>query len=96
MTNYDSANFDAANSSEIIAEGIRRIKKRLLERYEKTKAWKNPKDLPKDKELKAINDDAALKKLLDAVVAHWQEEAFTMGYRQALAEINSDIQRAGI
>lgn len=96
MTNYDSANFDAVNSSEIIAQGIRRVKARLLERFEKTKGWKNPKPMPKDKDLKPITDDPALNKLLEAVIAHWQEEAFTMGYRQGLAEVNGDIKKAGI
>ncbi len=96
MSEYDSANFDAMNSSELIAHGIRKIKTRVIERFEKAQKRPNPHKLPSDKQMKAAKDVAELDELYKQVVAYWQEEAFKMGYTQALSEVNSDIKKAGI
>lgn len=96
MNSFDNTNFDAMNSAELLAEGARCVKQRVVERFDKATKQPNPNKLPSDKELKAAKDVDELAKLYKQVVAYWQEEAFKMGYKQALSEVNSDIKKAGI
>lgn len=90
-SDFDTSQFDAENSDEIIAKGVRLIKQRTAGRLEKASAWKNPNALPKAKDL-----DPDAKKVLDATVAHWQEEAFNMGYKKALNDVLGDIKALSI
>lgn len=92
----DAAQFDVLNSDEVIVKGVRELKKFLEGRKEKVEAFKSKNDLPKDKDLKPLVDDAASRKLLDAVVAYWQDEAFKKGYLQAVSDVKTMIGHLGI
>lgn len=92
----DAAQFDVLNSDEVIVKGVRELKKFLEDRKEKVDAFKSKNELPKDKELKPLMDDAASRKLLDAVVAYWQDVAYQKGYVQALTDIKTIILKLGI
>lgn len=96
INEIDTTQFDAMNSEEIIARGSRLIKQRALARLEKASKFKNPNQLPKEKEIKAVSEDPAVKKVIEAVISYWQEEAFNLGYKKALNEIVEDIHKLSI
>lgn len=94
INEIDTTQFDAMNSEDIIARGARLIKQRALARLEKATKFKNPHQLPKEKDIKSLSEDTtAVKKVIDAVTTYWQEEAFNVGYKKALNEIVEDIHK---
>lgn len=96
MTNFDSTSFDAANSTEILATALRDIKKRIVDRYETAQKKANPHKQPSEKEIKAAKEAADVEKVYKQLVSFWQEEAFKMGYLQALSDVNADIKQKGV
>lgn len=95
-SDFDTSRFDADNSDELLAKGVRLIKQRTSGRLEKASSFKNPNPLPEKAKLKDATSDPAVAKIINAVTAHWQEEAFNLGYKKALNDVLSDIKALGI
>lgn len=95
-SDFDTSQFDAINSDEILAKGMRLIKQRTQARLEKAASFKNPNPLPDKAKMKEATSDPAVAKIVNAVTAHWQEEAFNLGYKKAISDIIADIKTLGI
>lgn len=95
-SDFDTSQFDAENSDELLAKGVRLIKFRTEARLEKAKAAVNPHALPDKKVLKEVNQDEHVAAVIVTLTKYWQEEAFRLGKAAAYRDVLNDIKDLSI
>lgn len=95
-SDFDTSQFDAENSDELLAKGVRLIKFRTEGRLEKAQKAKNPNVMPDKKLIKEVSQDPQVAAVIEGITKFWQEEAFKKGVETAYSNVLSDIKALSI